>query len=242
MLRHVLGDAVFFQALREYGLRHAYGTATTEDFQRVCEEVSGRGLGRFFQEWIYGEYYPKYGFRWDSVAAGGGWDVTVELDQLQAGQLFWMPVDVVVHTASGTQTLVAMDSLLAQSFTFHVAEPPESVLIDPDEWILRSVETLGVEFPPGPTALELLPPRPNPAPGSATFAFVLPRAGEARVGIFDVRGARVRWLDAGVLTAGSHSLAWDGRDGGGRAVRPGIYVVKIEAAGEHRTQRLVVVK
>jgi hypothetical protein len=123
-----------------------------------------------------------------------------------------------------------------------VAEPPESVLIDPDEWILRSVATLGVEFPPGPTALELLPPRPNPAPGSATFAFVLPRAGEARVGIFDVRGARVRALDGGMLAAGPHSLAWDGRDGGGRAVRSGIYVVQLELAGERRTQRLAVVK
>ena len=242
MLRHVLGDTVFFQALREYGRQHAYGTATTEDFQHACEEVSGRGLGRFFQEWIYGEYYPKYGFRWESVAAGGGWDVTVALEQLQSGQLFWMPVDVVVRTAGGMQTFVAMDSLLAQSFTFHVAEPPESVLIDPDEWILRSVATLEAEFPHGRTALELLPPRPNPAPGSATFAFVLPRAGTARVEIYDVGGARVRRLDTGALSAGSHPLAWDGRDTGGRAVRPGVYVVRLEAAGEARTQRLVVIR
>jgi aminopeptidase N len=242
MLRHVLGDTVFFQALREYGRRHAYGTATTEDFQRVCEEVSGRGLGRFFQEWIYGEYHPKYGSRWESVAAGGGWDVTVELDQLQAGQLFWMPVDVVVHSGGVPRTFVALDSLPVQTFTFHVAERPDSVRIDPDEWILRTVEALDGEFPPGPAALELLPPRPNPARGSATFAFVLPRTGAARVEIYDVRGARVRALDAGVLSAGLHPLPWDGRDAGGRAVQPGIYMVRLAAAGEERTQRLVVVK
>jgi aminopeptidase N len=242
MLRHVLGDTVFFQALREYGRQHAYGTATTEDFQQACEEVSGLGLGRFFQEWIYGEYYPQYGFRWESAASGGGWDVTVLLEQLQAGQLFWMPVDVAIHGAGGTRTFVALDSLATQSFTFHVADLPESVLIDPDEWILRTVTTAGVESPPGRTALELRPPRPNPGRGSATFAFVLPRAGAARIAICDVRGARVRALDPGVLPAGAHELRWDGRDTGGRAVEPGIYVVKLEAAGETRTQRLVVLR
>ena len=242
MLRHVLGDTVFFQALREYGRQHAYGSATTEDFQHACEEISGLALGRFFQEWIYGEYYPQYGFRWESAASGGGWDVTVLLEQLQAGQLFWMPVDIAICTAGGTRTFVAMDSLPTQSFSFHVADLPESVLVDPDEWILRSVANLDAEFPQGRTALELLPPRPNPARGNVTFAFVLPRAGEVLVEIFDVRGARVRRLATDALTAGSRQLPWDGRDAGGRAVRPGIYVVKLEAAGEHRTQRLVVIR
>jgi len=241
MLRHVLGDTVFFQALREYGRRFAYRSATTEDFQRVCEEVSGRGLGPFFQQWIYGEYYPKYGFRWDSVAAGGGWDVTVELDQLQAWQLFSMPVDVVLHGGGSARTFVAPDSLATQSFTFHVTAPPDSVRIDPDEWILRTVTSLDAEFPRGRT-VDLLPPRPNPAPGDVTFDLVLPQPGEARVEVYDVRGARVRTFATGELSAGSHPLSWDGRDADGRAVRPGVYLVRLDALGRHRTQRLVVLR
>ena len=239
MLRHVLGDTAFFGSLREYGRRHGYGTATTADFQSACEQVSGRGLDRFFQQWIYGEYYPQYAFRWDSVAAGGGWDVSVVLEQLQAGRPFWMPVDVAVHAAGGTRTFVAMDSLVGQEFTFHVAEPPESVAIDPDEWVLRTVTTLDAEFPHGRDALELLPPRPNPARGAATFVIVLPRPGEARLEIFDVRGVRVRSIVAGALSAGTHPVPWDGRGADDRAVAPGIYEVRLEAAGRSRTQRVV---
>jgi hypothetical protein len=108
--------------------------------------------------------------------------------------------------------------------------------------VLRSVATLDVEFPDGRSALELLPPRPNPSSGSATFAFVMPRPGSAQLEIFDVRGARVWRSDAGVLSAGSHQLVWNGRDADDRAVRPGLYLVKLGAAGDHRTQRLVVVR
>jgi aminopeptidase N len=242
MLRHVMGDTVFFQALRAYGGQYGHGVATTEDFRRVCEEVSGIGLGRFFQQWIYGEYYPQYGFRWGSTAAGGGWDVSVTLEQLQTWQLFWMPVDVTIHTASGSQTFVAMDSLPTQRFVFHVAEPPESVEIDKDEWILRTTQALNAEEPPAPAALEFLAPRPNPSHGGTTFVFGLPREAQARLEVFDVRGARVRSLDAGRLRAGPHELPWDGRERDGRPVEPGIYIVKLESAGEVRTQRVVVIR
>jgi len=241
MLRHVMSDTVFFQALRAYGEAFRYGTATTEDFQGVCEAVSGRDLGAFFQEWIYGEYYPQYGFHWDSTAAAGGWDVSVDLEQLQSWQLFWMPVDVTIQTAGGPVTFVAMDSLQAQTFTFHVGDRPLSVRIDPDEWILRTAGILATEVA-GSTGLELLPPRPNPSRGGASFAFMLPRAGEARLDIYDAAGAQVARLASGSLSAGFHQVRWDGRRGTGQPARPGLYWVLLEAGGEKRTQKVVVVR
>ncbi|MFH0983361.1 MAG: M1 family metallopeptidase [Planctomycetota bacterium] len=59
MLRHVLGDADFFDALAVYRAAFAYGAATTEDFQAVCENFYPTAdLNWFFQEWVYGEYAP----------------------------------------------------------------------------------------------------------------------------------------------------------------------------------------
>jgi aminopeptidase N len=60
MLRWELGDTVFYDGLREYYRRHAYGTVTTADFTAVMESVSGRELDGFFQGWIYGTGYPEY--------------------------------------------------------------------------------------------------------------------------------------------------------------------------------------
>ena len=66
MLRHVVGDSMFFRILRTYAAdtRFRYGTASTADFQGVCEAVAGKSLGYFFDEWIYGESYPRYTLRW----------------------------------------------------------------------------------------------------------------------------------------------------------------------------------
>jgi len=242
MLRHVMGDTLFFQALRAYGQRHAYGNATTEDLRAVGEEFGGRDLSAFFAEWIYGEYYPVYAHRWSSEPAGDGWDVSVLLVQTQTWQTFWMPVDVVVRTVGGDRTFVAWDSLPSQTFVFHVEEAPESVLIDPDGWILHTGGTLAVDDPAFPSVVRLLAPRPNPSAGRTTFDFVLPQSAEANLTVYDVRGARVRTLATGPYTAGTHRVAWDGCDEEGRRAAPGIYLVRLEAMGRSRAQRLAVVR
>ena len=140
MLRHVLGDTAFFAALRHFYVQYAYSTATTEDFRDVCEAVSGRDLDAFFQQWIYGEYYPRYRFDWTSAPVGGGHDVALTLRQIQSWQLFRMPIDVTVTTAGGERTFVVEDSLASQGFTLHVDAAPTAVAVDPDGWILKALE------------------------------------------------------------------------------------------------------
>ncbi|MFQ5512367.1 MAG: M1 family aminopeptidase [Candidatus Krumholzibacteriia bacterium] len=142
MLRHVVGDSTFSQTLQTYygDPRYQYGTATTEQFRDLCEAVSGMDLDWFFHEWIYEEYYPTYAYNWSWAPNGGAYDIGLDIDQLQTNFIFKMPVDVTVQTVSGETTLAVWDSLAAQSFTLTVAEQPLAVSLDPEEWILRSVE------------------------------------------------------------------------------------------------------
>ena len=46
--------------IRRYRQDMQYRSATTEDFRASVEAESGRNLSAFFQQWIYGEYYPRY--------------------------------------------------------------------------------------------------------------------------------------------------------------------------------------
>ena len=140
MLRHVLGDSTFFAGLRRYGLDRGYSTGTTEDVQAAFQAVSGRDLSRYFQQWVYGEYYPVYALGWSAVGAGGGYDITLSLRQTQSWQLFTMPLDVRVTTATGSRTFVVQDSLASQSFTLHVDGEPLAVDLDPDGWVLRQIQ------------------------------------------------------------------------------------------------------
>lgn len=67
MLRKLVGDVKFFQALKNYlnDPLISYGYATTEDVQRHFEAVSGKNLTAFFDDFIYKSGYPTYNVQWD---------------------------------------------------------------------------------------------------------------------------------------------------------------------------------
>ena len=147
MLRGVVGDEDFFQILRDYysDPRYAHGAAETEDFQEICETVSGMDLDYFFQEWIYGVYYPKYRYSYTWEPAGGGYSrVFVHLDQTQTTDPthFTMPVDIKVSTYSGDTTVVLFNDPRHKDVAVRLLGTSGiSVSVDPDRWILRSVSS-----------------------------------------------------------------------------------------------------
>ena len=70
----------------------------------------------------------------------------------------------------------------------------------------------------------------------------LPRAGTVTLDIYDARGARVRRLHAGGMESGTRTLVWDGRSSSGGNVASGVYLVRMEYAGEVFTGRVVMVR
>jgi hypothetical protein len=86
----------------------------------------------------------------------------------------------------------------------------------------------------------LHPARPNPAHSAATLAFDLPRAAPVRLALYDVRGRCVRILLDEQTAGGSHVVHWDGRDHAGRRIGAGVYQVRMDYEGRHRTARLVI--
>jgi aminopeptidase N len=139
MLRGVLGDADFFAGLAAYRAAFEYGSATTEDLRDVMEQVSGRDLDQFFQQWIYGEYFPEYSYGW-SEGPGGG-QITVDIQQIQSGQLFAMPIQLHVTTDNGTEIHVVENSQASESYVLDVSGAVQSVALDPEKWILRRVQS-----------------------------------------------------------------------------------------------------
>ncbi len=136
MLRGVLGDTDFFAGLQLYRSNHLYGTATTEDLQAALETVSGRDLTAFFQQWIYGEYFPIYEMSWEVGPAAG--EITVTLNQLQENAgVFTMPVPLRITTDLGTTTVKVENDQLSQSFVIAVDGTVSGIVVDPDRWILR---------------------------------------------------------------------------------------------------------
>lgn len=93
-------------------------------------------------------------------------------------------------------------------------------------------------YGPDPTAAPVTaagPPaglrnEPNPFSPGTDILFELAREGVAELSIFDVAGRKVRTLVAGARPAGSHRVAWDGRDDAGRRLAAGTYFYRLLTA------------
>jgi len=92
------------------------------------------------------------------------------------------------------------------------------------------------------TAFALGQPVPNPVRGEASIAFAVPRTGEARLRIFDVRGRCVRTLLDGPVGAGAGLVGWQGADDRGRPLADGVYFYRLEHAGRTLTRKLLLVR
>jgi flagellar hook assembly protein FlgD len=91
-------------------------------------------------------------------------------------------------------------------------------------------------------ALTLEQNHPNPFNPATVIRFALPQAGPVELAVYDLAGRRVRRLIRGEREAGPHAVRWDGRDEHGQRAPSGMYVYRLEAAGESLTRKMLLVK
>ena len=83
---------------------------------------------------------------------------------------------------------------------------------------------------------------PNPFNPTTTIDFHLASAGKTVMSIYDVRGSLVRTLLNETLSAGSHSIVWDGTDNSGRKVASGSYFYQLETNDRLMTKKSLLIK
>lgn len=155
MLRHIMGDDAFFAGLQEYGDQYRFSSTVTEQFTEVMSTVHGQDLTSFINRWIYGQYYPQYQSNPSfSLNDDGTFQVEVIISQTQSSEIFPMPVDIQLETVSEQITFVADVTENNQVFSFIIDSQPLSVELDPDHWILRTVDNGDFDFIYGCTDLQ----------------------------------------------------------------------------------------
>jgi len=149
MLRHVMGDQKFFDALKQYAIRYSFSNASTRDFQQVCEEYYGSSLDWFFTQWIYAPGRPIYKVSADiGSGANGDYNITLVVKQRQTQEIpgrgsatYVMPLDLTIHYVDGSsETRVVHNDRQKQTFTFTVSKRPIGVGLDESHWILKKVK------------------------------------------------------------------------------------------------------
>lgn len=92
--------------------------------------------------------------------------------------------------------------------------------------------------PPPPNVGLLLTSSPNPFSASTNVRLSVPDACSASIRIYDATGRCVRNLLSGSVSRGTHAVAWDGTDGAGRVLAPGVYFA-VARAGKMRLERKI---
>jgi len=242
MLRYELGDSLFFEALREYLRRHAYGVATTNDMETVMEEYAGRPLDWFFDQWVRRPGWPVFRLNVRHLSSTGTLNrARVTLTQTPNGtpeQFVNVPVELGFRDssgaytyrmirASGPETIVEIDSLPPYASVNVNKGPSLRTLLQAPQ-----ISSVAAGFDGDGPATVTVVPNPTSA-GTTDIAITLEGVGECRhlrYTLFDVVG---RELVSGASDTCAFHVSLDDLD-------PGLYILHVRHKGGTHDAAVVV--
>jgi aminopeptidase N len=139
MLRGTVGFEAFRRGLREYYARYVNANASTADFERVMEEVSGVDLSTFFRQWLRRPGVPRIAGTWHYDRA----TATIEVDLVQStdGEVFQLPLEIGIVSGPGLPPRIEKVAITGEHHhvAFTVDHEPADVVLDPDTWTLADM-------------------------------------------------------------------------------------------------------
>lgn len=211
-LRHLLGDEVFWAAVRDYVKRYEGGIVETEDFRRVMEQHSGRELVGFFDQWFYSKGYPalKVTFAHNAAKSEGMFTVEqTQVDEKKDVGLFVFDLDLawLIDGVDHVRTVKIHDA--KHTLVVPMAGDPSAVRVDPGAKVLHKLD-----FNPGAARLSRQLTEAPDLIGRILAGRELVKAGGGRniASVADAYrgepfwGVRVRWAQA-LGDANTHAAA-----------------------------------
>ncbi len=210
----------------------------------------------FFWHWISAETsgnYPGYcydggrieisidGGTWEPLTPAGGYPYLVRDGQnpfpgetpLFSGSHGWQRETIDLAAYSGT-------ARIRFAFGSDSNTTEEGWYIDDVVLVLTGVA--GTDDHVENQALSFRSTSGNPTPGNAVLKLDLPRSESAMVGIFDASGRCIRLLVNRELSAGNHTLTWDGRSDDGVLCGTGVFWARARVGTRSLSTRLLVLR
>ena len=134
MLRNLVGDEAFFKSLNVYLTNNKFKTGEAAQLRLAFEEVTGKDLNWFWNQWYYGSGHPKLkiSYNFDSTTRP-----VVYISQSQkSGKAFTLPVFVDVYVKGNKTRYPLTIDKLSDSFFFSTTQKPEWISVDADKILL----------------------------------------------------------------------------------------------------------
>jgi len=135
MLRHLVGDKAFFEALHSYLVENKFGTGTAVKLKLAFEKVTGKDLDWFFNQWYFGSGHPYVRIEEKYLPAEKKVLIILQQNQLQ-DKTFTIPIGIDVYVAGQRNHYEVWNKKRIDSFYFNAATQPDNVNIDNDKTLL----------------------------------------------------------------------------------------------------------
>jgi aminopeptidase N len=135
MLRYVVGDAKFFEILKNYSQQYAWKSASTDDFRKVADDVTGQKMDYFFLQWIESSLSPEFKLDYTIYRTQKGFRVMGKITQDL--DTFRMPVELKIETEGNPESRRVEVEGTSSEFSVDTFGKPKSVVIDPNNMVLR---------------------------------------------------------------------------------------------------------
>ena len=139
MLRNLIGDEIFQEAIRNYYSRYMNSNATTDDFKHEMEVVSGLDLDIFFNQWLYqgGHIILDGSWKYDDKKK----EIIIDIQQVQNdGYLFSFPIEFGIYEEGKVAPNVEHRSVTKRKSSYSIPADlkPKKVAIDPRTVLLAN--------------------------------------------------------------------------------------------------------
>jgi aminopeptidase N len=136
MLRWVIGEDAFFQTLQAVTKQHAWGSISTDEFQKLAEKNGKQELTYFFAQWVSSTGVPQFKRTWAVYRTAAGFQVVGKVQQDL--DIFRMPVEIRVFTESTRPTTERVEMVgTTADFTINTRARPMRVEVDPASKLLK---------------------------------------------------------------------------------------------------------
>ncbi len=142
---HLDNDELFFGALRKYLDQYGEGLATGEDFMEVLEGHSGMDFSCFFEQWYYGEGFPRFQIQWSQE--GDSLRILSEQTTVvpSVTPFFRTPFDLEIqYLTKNPERIRLMQDQAVVDTVIAVSGTVEDLVFDPDGWLLKSVSVINL--------------------------------------------------------------------------------------------------
>jgi aminopeptidase N len=135
MLRHLVGDEAFFKSLQLYLSTYRYQSAEAQQLRLAFEEITGRDLSVFFNQWYYKPGHPQltYDYRYahDSIYVTAS-----QHHNIDDGLLYELPIRIEARYGPVTDSHKYILTKRKQTWAFAALGVPDMIDADPDRIIL----------------------------------------------------------------------------------------------------------